>query len=556
MAQGAKPGEGGQLPGKKVFPWIAKVRHSTPYVQLISPPPHHDIYSIEDLAQLIHDLKNSNPSARINVKLVSEVGVGTVAAGVSKGKADVVLISGQDGGTGASPQSSIKHAGLPWELGLAETHQTLVLNDLRSRIIVECDGQMKTGRDVAIACLLGAEEFGFATAPMITMGCVMMRKCHLNTCPVGIATQDPQLRKMFSGKPEHVINYFHFVAEEFRKIMARLGFRTVNEMIGKVEKLNVREAIDHWKAKGLDFSNILKKIEVPPGVGVYCMKKQDHGLEKALDHSLIEKAKPALESGERVEFSQKIRNINRTVGTLLSHEIAKRYGEAMLPEDTIVIHCQGSAGQSFCAFGAKGITMQVEGDANDYFCKGLSGAKVIIQPPEESTFVSEENILIGNVALYGATSGELYARGIAGERFCVRNSGARAVVEGVGDHGCEYMTGGRAAILGPTGRNFAAGMSGGVAYVLDEKGDFESCRCNTEMVDLESVTDPNDVAELRKLIEKHYQYTGSTVAKSILDQWENKLSQFVKVMPVDYKKALERLAKEKEMESESNWVEV
>jgi len=544
MAQGAKPGEGGQLPAKKVYPWIAKVRHSTPYVQLISPPPHHDIYSIEDLAQLIHDLKNANPSARINVKLVSEVGVGTVAAGVSKGKADVVLISGSEGGTGASPQTSIKHAGLPWELGLAETHQTLLLNDLRSRIVVECDGQLKTGRDIAIACLLGAEEFGFSTAPMITIGCIMMRKCHLNTCPVGVATQDPELRKKFKGKPEHVINYFHFIAEELRRIMAKLGFRTVNEMVGRVDRLDVRKAIDHWKARGLDFSKILFRPETPPEYGAFHCQAQDHGIEKALDHRLIEMARPALEHGERVELSIQIRNIHRTVGTMLSHEIAKRYGEAMLPDDTIVIHCEGSAGQSFSAFGAKGLSFQVSGDANDYFCKGLSGAKVIIVPPAASPFIPEENVLVGNVALYGATSGELYARGRAGERFCVRNSGARAVVEGVGDHGCEYMTGGRAVILGPTGRNFAAGMSGGIAYVLDEAGDFPQYRCNREMVELTPVSDPGDIVELREMIETHLAFTGSGVAKRILTSWERYLPKFVKVMPTEYRLALERLALE------------
>ena len=472
MAQGAKPGEGGQLPAEKVYPWIAKTRHSTPYVQLISPPPHHDIYSIEDLAQLIHDLKNANSNARISVKLVSEVGVGTVAAGVAKGKADVVLISGWDGGTGASPETALKHSGLPWELGIAETHQTLVLNDLRSRIIVECDGKLMTGRDVAIACLLGAEEFGFATAPLVTLGCVMMRVCHLNTCPVGVATQDPELRKKFTGKPEYVINFFQFVAEELRRIMAGLGFRTINEMVGHAEKLEARKAVDHWKAKGLDLSTILYKPEVPPTIGIYCTQKQDHGLDKSIDNELIEKAAPALERREPVVIDLSIRNVYRTVGTMLSSQISKYYDEEGLPEDTITIRCKGSAGQSFCAFGAPGLTMLVEGDANDYFCKGLSGAKVAIFPPTSATFVPEENILIGNVALYGATSGQVYVRGLAGERFCVRNSGAWAVVEGIGDHGCEYMTGGRVAVLGRTGRNFAAGMSGGIAYVLDESGRF------------------------------------------------------------------------------------
>ncbi len=550
MAQGAKPGEGGQLPGEKVYPWIAEVRLSTPYVGLISPPPHHDIYSIEDLAQLIHDLKNSNRDARINVKLVADVGVGTVAAGVSKGKADVVLISGWDGGTGASPETSLKHAGLPWELGLAETHQTLVLNDLRSRIIVECDGQLKTGRDVAIACLLGAEEFGFSTAPLVSMGCIMMRVCHLNTCPVGVATQDPELRAKFRGQPEHVINFFYFVAEEVRNIMAGLGFRKINEMVGHVEKLDTSTAFDHWKARGLDFSKILYKPEVPANVGVYCSQEQDHGLEKALDHRLLELAAPALERREHVEIDLPIRNINRTVGTILSSEISRRYGEAGLAGDTIVINCTGSAGQSFCAFGAGGLTMTVAGDANDYFCKGLSGAKVAIFPPPASTFEPQENILIGNVALYGATAGEMYARGIAGERFCVRNSGAWAVVEGVGDHACEYMTGGRTVVLGMTGRNFAAGMSGGVAYVLDEVGDFEKHRCNLQMVGLEDVAEADDIDELRRMIENHHRYTGSTVAQRVLDNWDELLPNFVKVIPTDYKKALQRLAEEQEHEEQ------
>ena len=538
MAQGAKPGEGGQLPAEKVYPWIAKTRHSTPYVQLISPPPHHDIYSIEDLAQLIHDLKNANSNARISVKLVSEVGVGTVAAGVAKGKADVVLISGWDGGTGASPETALKHSGLPWELGIAETHQTLVLNDLRSRIIVECDGKLMTGRDVAIACLLGAEEFGFATAPLVTLGCVMMRVCHLNTCPVGVATQDPELRKKFTGKPEYVVNFFYFVAEELRRIMAGLGFRTINEMVGHAEKLEARKAVDHWKAKGLDLSTILYKPEVPPTVGVYCMQKQDHGLDKAIDNELIKKAAPALERREPVVIDLPIRNVYRTVGTMLSSQISKYYDEEGLPEDTITIRCKGSAGQSFCAFGAPGLTMLVEGDANDYFCKGLSGAKVAIYPPTSATFVPEENILIGNVALYGATSGQVYVRGLAGERFCVRNSGAWAVVEGIGDHGCEYMTGGRVAVLGLTGRNFAAGMSGGIAYVLDEAGDFEKFRCNMEMVELEEVSESRDIADLRAMIENHFKYTKSAVARRILDHWSELLPKFVKVMPIDYKRAL------------------
>ncbi len=544
MAQGAKPGEGGQLPAEKVYPWIAKTRHSTPYVQLISPPPHHDIYSIEDLAQLIHDLKNANPEARINVKLVSEVGVGTVAAGVSKGKADVVLISGYDGGTGASPETSLKHAGLPWELGLAETHQTLVLNDLRSRIVVECDGKLLTGRDVAIACLLGAEEFGFSTAPLITMGCIMMRVCHLNTCPVGIATQDPELRKKFSGSPEYVVAFFRFVAEELRQIMAQLGFRTISEMVGHVEKLDATAASEQWKAKGLDLSKILHRPAMADRVGTFCSQKQNHNLDKALDHELIAKSAPALERGEKVEFEQRIRNVNRTVGTMLSYRISKKYGENGLPDDTIVIHAKGSCGQSFSAFGARGITFDVEGDANDYFGKGLSGARLIIRPPAASTFKAEENILIGNVAFYGAIKGEAFIRGLAGERFAVRNSGATTIVEGIGDHGCEYMTGGRVVVLGRTGRNFAAGMSGGVAYVLDEQGDFATKRCNMELVGLEKVEDAKEIAWLRGLIERHGQLTGSPVAARVLANWATLLPKFVKVMPTDYKKALERLAKE------------
>jgi glutamate synthase (NADPH/NADH) large chain len=548
MAQGAKPGEGGQLPGTKVYPWIAKTRYSTPYVTLISPPPHHDIYSIEDLAQLIHDLKNANPQARVSVKLVSAVGVGTVAAGVSKGKADVVLVSGYDGGTGASPQSSIKHAGLPWELGLSETHQTLVLNDLRSRIVVECDGKLLTGRDVAIACLLGAEEFGFAAGPIVSMGCIMMRVCHLNTCPVGIATQDPELRKKFKATPEHVINFFRFVAEELREIMAKLGFRTIDEMVGRVDVLEQRKAIEHWKASGLDLSKLLYKPEVPAHVGVHCTQAQDHGLDKALDHEVIEMAKPALERREKVTIDLKIRNLHRTFGTMLSSHISKRYGAEGLPDDTIEIHATGSAGQSFCAFGAKGITVRIDGDANDYFGKGLSGARLIIRPSKEATFVPEENILIGNVAFYGATAGEAYIRGLAGERFCVRNSGVKAVVEGVGDHGCEYMTGGRVVVLGPTGRNFAAGMSGGVAYVLDEAGDFKSNRCNLEMVELEPVVEPVDIVELRDLIARHYACTQSNVARRVLDQWEDLLKKFIKVMPVDYKRALSIVAQQKLME--------
>jgi len=543
MAQGAKPGEGGQLPAFKVYPWIAATRHATPYVGLISPPPHHDIYSIEDLAQLIHDLKNANPTARVNVKLVSEVGVGTVAAGVAKGKADLILISGESGGTGASPQTSIRHAGLPWELGLAEAQQTLVMNGLRSRVVLECDGQLKTARDVAIACLLGAEEFGFGTISLVSLGCIMMRVCHLNTCPVGIATQDPELRKKFAGRPEHLINLMYFIAEDLRKIMAGLGFRTVREMVGRVDLLDVHPAVDHWKAQGLDFSRILYKPEPPADIAATCsVQHQDHGLENALDHQLIAKCRPAIERREPVEFDLPIRNVQRTVGTMLSYEISKRYGLKGLPADTIVIHARGSAGQSFCAFGAPGITVHIRGDANDYFGKGLSGARLTIRPPEGSTFKPEENIIIGNVAFYGATSGEAYIRGKAGERFCVRNSGVKAVVEGVGDHGCEYMTGGCAVILGSTGRNFAAGMSGGVAYVLDEAGDFGQLRCNREMVELEAPGAPEDIAELREMITNHYRYTASTVARRVLDNWEAMLKKFVKVMPVEYKKALLQLS--------------
>ncbi len=544
MAQGAKPGEGGQLPGHKVDKVIARVRHSTPGVQLISPPPHHDIYSIEDLAQLIHDLKNANKDARISVKLVAEVGVGTVAAGVAKGKADVILISGHDGGTGASPQTSIKHAGLPWELGLAETHQTLLVNGLRSRIVVETDGQLKTGKDVAIACLLGAEEFGFATTALISLGCIMMRKCHLNTCPVGVATQDPVLRKKFTGKPEHIINFFTFIAEDLRAIMASLGFRTVNEMVGHVECLDTEKAINHWKVQGIDLTPLLQKPPVPAGYGTYCIQKQDHGLEKALDNELIEKILPSLKKGERMKLDVPIRNINRTVGTMLSSEITRQIGADALEEDTVHIHFRGSAGQSFGAFAVKGLTLEIEGDANDYFGKGCSGAKMIVYPDRKADFIPEKNILIGNVAFYGATSGEAYVRGLAGERFCVRNSGIRAVVEGTGDHGCEYMTGGVAVVLGPTGRNFAAGMSGGIAFVLDREKTF-AIRCNKEMVECEDVVSPADIELLRAMIEKHARYTGSSVAKRILDEWEETLPDFIKVMPVEYKRALAELENEK-----------
>jgi glutamate synthase (NADPH/NADH) large chain len=550
IAQGAKPGEGGELPGRKVDKNIARIRHSTPGVGLISPPPHHDIYSIEDLKQLIHDLKNANPSARISVKLVAEMGVGTVAAGVAKGHADHILISGDGGGTGASPLTSIKHAGLPWELGIAETHQTLVENDLRSRVVLQTDGGLKTGRDVVIAAILGAEEFGFSTAPLITLGCIMMRKCHLNTCPVGVATQDPKLRKKFSGQPEHVVNYLFLVAEEARRIMARLGFRTLVELIGRVDVLQTDAAVKHWKTDGLDLSALLAPAKKPhPQVGVHCTRKQDHGLEKALDNELIARAQPAIQRGEQVRIELPIVNTNRTVGTTLSHEIAKRWGEELLPDDTVHIKLNGSAGQSVAAFLAKGVTIELEGDANDYVGKGLSGGRLIIYPPRESTFAAEENILIGNVALYGATGGLAFFRGRAAERFCVRNSGARAVIEGVGDHGCEYMTGGRAVILGPTGRNFAAGMSGGIAYIWDPEDDFMQ-NCNLGMVELEKLEQEEDIAEVKELIGLHKQYTESTVADKLLSEWDTTVGQFVKVMPIDYKRVLEQHKRESETHRE------
>lgn len=537
MAQGAKPGEGGQLPGHKVDEVIAKLRYSTPGVGLISPPPHHDIYSIEDLAQLIFDLKNSNPEADVSVKLVAEVGVGTVAAGVAKAHADKVLISGDSGGTGASPLSSIKYAGIPWELGLAETHQTLVLNDLRGRIRVETDGQMKTGRDVTIAALLGAEEFGFSTAPLIVEGCIMMRKCHLNTCPVGVATQDPVLRKKFTGQPEHVVNYFFFVAEEVRMLMAKLGFRKFTDMIGRVDKLKAQKAIDHWKAKGLNLSSLLWKPEVEPDVATYCVQPQDHGLAHILDNQLVERCQPAIQRGEPVSLELPIRNVNRTTGTVLSSHIARKYGEQGLPSDTIRIKFVGSAGQSFGAFLSYGITLILEGESNDYLGKGLAGGKIIVIPPAGSTFVPEETILIGNTSLYGATGGECYFYGTAGERFAVRNSGARAVIEGTGDHGCEYMTGGVVVVLGQTGRNFAAGMSGGEAYVLNEDGKFES-RCNMGMVELEKVFLPEDQDTLRTMITAHFEYTGSLKAKAVLESWDVMVPKFFKVMPMDYKRVL------------------
>ncbi len=542
MAQGAKPGEGGQLPGHKVDDYIAKVRHSVPGVGLISPPPHHDIYSIEDLAQLIYDLKNVNPKARISVKLVAEVGVGTVAAGVSKAHADVVLISGHDGGTGASPLTSIKHAGAPWELGLAETQQVLVMNDLRSRIRVQADGKLQTGRDVAIAALLGAEEFGFATLPLVAMGCIMMRKCHLNTCPVGIATQDKALRAKFTGQPEHVINFFFFIAEQLRQIMAELGFRRVDEMVGRVDMLETRHAVEHWKAKGLDFSQILYNPQVPSRVARRCTTDQDHGLKEALDFKLIEHAREALDFQTPVEIKLPIKNTHRTVGAMLSGEIARKYGSAGLPDNTIQFKFNGSAGQSFGAFLAKGVTMELEGDANDYVGKGLSGGRIIVYPPKSSTFQPEENILIGNVVLYGATTGEAFFNGMAGERFAVRNSGASAVVEGLGDHGCEYMTNGLVVVLGRVGRNFAAGMSGGIAYVLDEAGDFARTQCNKASVDLEMIFDPQDQQTLQTMIHRHFEATGSPRAKWILENWAQMLPKFVKVFPHEFKRVMAKKA--------------
>jgi len=568
ISQGAKPGEGGQLPGHKVDAVIAKVRHSTQGVGLISPPPHHDIYSIEDLAQLIHDLKNVNPKARISVKLVSEVGVGTVAAGVAKAHADHVTISGYDGGTGASPLTSIKHAGLPWEIGLAETHQTLVLNKLRGRIAVQVDGGLRTGRDVIIGALLGADEFGFATAPLIVSGCLMMRKCHLNTCPVGVATQDPELRKRFTGQPEHVVNYFFMVAEDVRQWMAKLGFRSFNELIGRSDVLDMRHAINHWKTQGLDFSRIFYKPVVDANTAIYQTEIQDHGLEHALDHELIAQAKPALDNRQTVVINTPIRNVNRTFGAMLSGEVAKRYGHKGLPEDTIAIHAKGTAGQSFGAFLAQGISIELEGEGNDYVGKGMSGGRIAIYSPKDCPINSTENIIVGNTVLYGAISGECYFSGVAGERFAVRNSGAVAVVEGVGDHGCEYMTGGVVVVLGKTGRNFAAGMSGGVAYVLDEAGDFDKL-CNMAMVELEPVLAEDETLEatahqggdlemhglvqimsdmtrhdarrLKHLIQNHKHYTGSERAHHILANWHFYLPLFVKVMPVDYREALKKI---------------
>jgi glutamate synthase domain-containing protein 2/glutamate synthase domain-containing protein 1/glutamate synthase domain-containing protein 3 len=549
MAQGAKPGEGGQLPGEKVLPWIAEARNSTPFVGLISPPPHHDIYSIEDLAQLIFDLKNANRKARINVKLVSEVGVGTIAAGVSKAKADVVLISGYDGGTGASPLTSLKHAGLPWELGLAEAQQTLVLNNLRSRIVVECDGQLKTGRDVAIAALLGAEEFGFATAPLVASGCIMMRKCHLNTCPVGIATQDKSLRKNFKGTPEHVINFFYYVAEELRSIMADLGFRTMDEMIGQTSKINANKAINHYKANGLDLSSIL---HTPVGYANMPLKnteKQDHNLDNVLDFQMLKDSHRAIFRKEKMTLNYPINNTNRSVGAIISNEISKVYGHLGLPEGTLSINFNGSAGQSFGVFGAHGLTFTIEGNTNDYLGKGLSGAKIIVKKPAKADFIAENNIIVGNVCLFGAVKGEAYINGIAGERFAVRNSGAIAVVEGVGDHGCEYMTGGKIVVLGKTGRNFAAGMSGGIAYIYDPKNKFTNGLCNTESIEFEPIA-TKDAKELKALIEKHVLYTNSNKGKVILKDWNHNLNNFVKVMPIEYKRALKRLETEEQMVEE------
>ncbi|MDP6886585.1 MAG: glutamate synthase large subunit, partial [SAR324 cluster bacterium] len=542
VAQGAKPGEGGQLPGNKVSEKIANVRNSTPGVTLISPPPHHDIYSIEDLAQLIFDLKNANPKAKINVKLVAEAGVGTISAGVAKAHADIITIAGHDGGTGAAPLTSIKHAGIPWELGLSEAHQTLMLNHLRGRVRLQTDGQLKTGRDVAVAALLGAEEYGFATIPLIAIGCIMMRKCHLNTCPVGIATQNPELRKKFQGQPEHVINYFFFVAEELRKIMAELGFRKIDEMIGRTDMLKQRSDIKHWKARKVDLSALLYQVPVGEDDTPYFTQEQDHGLEKQLDHQIIAQAKAALEEEKPVKISLPIVNVNRAVGTMLSSQIARKYGGKGLADNTIHCKFNGSAGQSFGAFLAHGVTLELEGEANDYTGKGLSGGRLIVYPPTSSTFKAENNILVGNTVLYGATSGEVFFRGIAGERFAVRNSGADAVVEGVGDHGCEYMTGGKVIVLGGSGKNFAAGMSGGIAYVLDEKGIFEG-NCNTDMVDLESVDETEEKIWLRETIERHQQYTGSQRADNLLKNWDEVLAKFVKVMPIEYKAVLEKLQK-------------
>lgn len=540
MAQGAKPGEGGQLPGHKVYPWIAKTRHSTPGVALISPPPHHDIYSIEDLAQLIFDLKNANPESRVHVKLVAEVGVGTVATGVSKAHADVVLISGHDGGTGASPLTSIKHAGAPWELGLAETQQTLLLNRLRDRIVVQVDGQLKTGRDVVIAALLGADEYGFATAPLVVSGCVMMRVCHLDTCPVGVATQNPELRKKFSGKADHVVNFFEYIAQEVREILADLGFRSLKEAIGQVEVLDSVKAVAHWKAKGLDLSPIFHLPEIEDHTDRRHTQMQNHGLDTVLDQELIKQSEPALNRGEKVHLSFPINNTNRSTGTMLGYQVTRKYGGEGLPSNTISINFSGSAGNSFGAFLPSGVSLHLEGDANDYVGKGLSGGKITVKPPEDSVFNAEEQVIAGNVILYGATSGQVFIRGKVGERFCVRNSGATAVVEGIGDHGCEYMTGGKAVVLGPTGRNFAAGMSGGVAFVHDPFGDFVE-RVNHEMVLLEALNEEDEIW-LKDIILEHQNQTDSVVAEKILHKWGTPSSRFVKIMPTDYKRVLEAAA--------------
>jgi glutamate synthase (NADPH/NADH) large chain len=545
ISQGAKPGEGGELPGTKVDDYIAKIRHSTPGVGLISPPPHHDIYSIEDIAQLIHDLKNANRASRISVKLVSEIGVGTIASGVVKAKTDHLVIAGHDGGTGASPLTSIKHAGLPWELGIAETHQTLVMNNLRSRVVLQTDGQLKTGRDVAIAAILGAEEFGFSTAPLVTLGCIMMRKCHLNTCPVGIATQDKELRKKFHGKPENVVNYLFMVAKELRMIMAKLGIKKVNDLIGRVDLLEMEKALNHWKRDGLDLSKILTPAEIIfKDTEVFNTQKQNHNLDKSLDMSLFKTIKNNIVNRQRINVNMKIGNINRVFGTIISNEISKLWGAKGLPNDTVKINLEGSAGQSFGAWITKGMTLNLEGDANDFVGKGLSGGKIIIYPPKDSHFVPEENILLGNVALYGATDGEAYFRGIAAERFCVRNSGARVVVEGIGDHGCEYMTGGRAVILGETGRNFGAGMSGGIAYVYNPKGSFIK-KCNDSTFELEDLVIKEDINELKELISNHYKYTKSKVAEKILLNWTKEIKNFSKVMPTDYKRVLQEMDQKK-----------
>ena len=545
IAQGAKPGEGGELPGTKVDDYIAKIRHSTPGVGLISPPPHHDIYSIEDIAQLIHDLKNANRSSRISVKLVSEIGVGTIAAGVVKAKTDHLVIAGHDGGTGASPLTSIKHAGLPWELGIAETHQTLVMNNLRSRVVLQTDGQLKTGRDVAIAAILGAEEFGFSTAPLVTLGCIMMRKCHLNTCPVGIATQDKELRKKFHGSPENVVNYLFMVAKELRMIMAKLGIKNLNDLIGRVDLLEMEDAINHWKRDGLDLTKILTPAQkVFENTEVYNTQEQNHNLQKSMDMALVKTIKNNIKTKQKITVNLNIGNTNRVFGTILSNEISKIWGANGLPNDSINLNLKGSAGQSLGAWITKGMTISLEGDANDYVGKGLSGGKIIIYPPKDSKFVPEENILLGNVALYGATGGEAYFRGIAAERFCVRNSGARVVVEGIGDHGCEYMTGGRAVILGKTGRNFGAGMSGGIAYVYDQDKSFEK-RCNLSTFELEKLKVKEDLDELKELLEKHFRYTGSSVAKKILDNWKKETHNFVKVMPTDFKRVLQEMDEQK-----------